>query len=283
MRTHWILATCAILFAAPAFAQESTQEDVQSLRSEIDALRATQAAMRQDLQDLKALLLRGQADTLGASNRPAGDVELSLDGAVFKGSAQAPLVLVEFSDFRCPFCNRYATTTYPRILREYVDTGHLRYAFVHFPIESLHPDSFRAHLAAACAADQGRFWEMHDRLFAQSQSTDVAALTVVATAVGADPAAFRRCVESQTHAAAIREGIKLGSGAGVVGTPTFLLGTVGAGNSFKAVKMIAGAKPYEVFAQAIEERLAAAQPSKGAAPATLAVLPPGAGTRASIP
>jgi predicted DsbA family dithiol-disulfide isomerase len=104
----------------------------------------------------------------------------------------------------------------------------------------------------------------------------------VATAVGVDPAVFRRCLESQAHAAAIRDGIKLGSGAGVMGTPTFLLGTVGPGNAFKAVKVIAGAKPYEVFAQAIDERLAAAQPSKGVMPAMLAVLPPGAATRASV-
>ena len=229
--------------------------------------------MRQALQEIRALLQRSSTPAPAAAG-PATGAELSLRGAQIKGASQASVVVVEFSDFQCPFCARHATSTYREILREYVDTGKVRYAFMNFPIESLHPLAFREHVAAACAADQGRFWEMHDRLFATQRKPGVDALAGHATAIGLDAATFHSCLTSDRHAAAVRGAMGVGSALGITGTPTFLVGIMERDDKFRTMTMIAGAKPYPVFKDAIETVLSTAALSKGASlPARSAVRP----------
>jgi protein-disulfide isomerase len=273
-RIEATLAACVIAFAACMFPSGATGQsvaDIQKMQSEIDGLLAAQQALREELKALKALMLKASPPAT-AESAPAA-TELSLRGAQIKGAQTAQVVLVEFSDFQCPFCARHASLTYPQIIREYVDTGRLRYAFMNLPIESLHPLAFKQHLAAACAADQGHFWEMHDLLFSNPGAADLGALVAHAKALGLDISTFRACVEGELHAGEIRQAAAVGNAAGVNGTPTFLIGVLDTDNKFKAVRVIAGARPYPAFKEAIDGVLSANAASPGAAPARLAGLP----------
>jgi len=272
MKKRWAaaLAIAASIFApsAPVLAQSA---DVQRLEREIESLRAAQAGLRDELREIRTLLQRGTVAALSEGAGGLGGMPLSLKGAQFRGAADARVVLVEFSDFQCPFCGRYAQETYPQIVRDYVDAGKVRYAFMNFPLESLHPLAFGQHVAAACAADQGRFWEMHDRLFARQQASDAAAIAGEASALGLDMAAFRTCIASERHAPAIREAMRVGSTLGVTGTPTFVIAISTGGDDVTALRMIVGAKPYAAFREALDGALATTLADNPVGPARLAI------------
>jgi protein-disulfide isomerase len=264
-------------FAAATDAAGQSPADMQSIRQELESLRATQTGVREELREIKTLLQKLNSAAPAAA-APFVGAELSLEGAQIRGAPQARVVFLEYSDFQCPFCASYAATTYPQIGRDYVDTGRVRYAFVNFPIETLHPLAYKEHVAAACAADEGHFWEMHDRLFANPKAPDSKALAGHAEAIGLDAARFRACLESDGHAAEIRQAMKAGSALGINGTPTFLIGVIGPDEKLKAVKVISGAKPYSVFKDAIDGVLGATVAwNEDSHPARLAVTPSGWG------
>jgi len=271
-----ILGACAIAvgqFAAATDAASQSPAGMQSMQHELESLRAAQTAMQEELRGIKALLQKVNTPAPPAA-APSVGTELSLEGAQIRGAPQARVVFVEYSDFQCPYCASYAATTYPQISRDYVDTGRVRYAFVNFPIETLHPTAYKEHVAAACAADEGHFWEMHDRLFANPKATDPKALAGYAEAIGLDAGRFRACLESDGHATETRQAMKTSTALGVTGTPTFLIGVIGPDEKLKAVKVISGAKPYSVFRDAIEGVLAtAAAWNEDSRPARLAVTP----------
>lgn len=280
MSIKLILGAWAIVFgqfAAATDAAGQSPADMQSIQQELESLRATQTGMREELREIKTLLQKLNSAAPAAA-APFVGAELSLQGAQIRGAPQARVVFLEYSDFQCPFCASYAATTYPQISRDYVDTGRLRYAFVNFPIETLHPLAYKEHMAATCAADEGHFWEMHDRLFANPKAADLRALAGHAEAIGLNAAKFRACLESDGHAAEIRQAMKAGSALGINGTPTFLIGVIGPDEKLKAVKVISGAKPYSVFKDAIDGVLAAAVAwNEDSHPARLAVTPSGWG------
>ncbi|MBI3330449.1 MAG: DsbA family protein [Nitrospinae bacterium] len=127
------------------------------------------------------------------------------------------------------------------------------YVFRDFPIASLHPQAAKAHEGAHCAGEQGKYWEMHARLFANQKAHSPQDLSHHAEALGLDMASFQQCLESGTHAAKIRKAIAEGQKAGVRCTPTFFLGLSQPNHSqLKARKVIRGAHPYALFQQAIE-------------------------------
>lgn len=186
-----------------------------------------------------------------AEPTPAGPVEVDTEGAFSIGSADAPVVLVEFTDYQCPFCSRHFLETYPQIKADYVDSGKVRYVFLDFPLTSIHPQAQQAAEAARCAGDQGAYVEMHDMLFARQGEwngrSDAADLfTNYATDLGLDAAGFADCLDSRTHEAAVLADLEQGIRLGVDGTPAFFLN----GN------FLSGAQPYEVFQNTIEALLA---------------------------
>ena len=118
----------------------------------------------------------------------------------------------------------------------------------------MHPHAFKAAEAAACAGDQGRFWQMHDQLFSNQHALDLSALSQHAQAIGLNTASFQQCLFSGKHAAKVRESVNVGSNAGVDGTPAFFVGITNS-NSVKVVKVLSGAQPYSVFKSVIESLL----------------------------
>ncbi|MGE0392599.1 MAG: DsbA family protein [Vicinamibacterales bacterium] len=211
-------------------------------------------------------ILRKQAGSglfwlLVAFAHPAGagtEGPLSLAHAAGKGPTTAKVAIVEFSDFECPFCGRYTRETLARILDEYVTPGRIRYVFRHFPLERIHPRAFKAALSAECARQQGKFWDMHDRLFANQRSFGDLQLLAHAGAVGMDQAAFKRCVMAPGTTARVRQDLRDGVRAGVTGTPTFLIGFVQQDGRLKIENKVSGAEPYASLKAVIDGVLALA-------------------------
>ena len=168
-------------------------------------------------------------------------------------NADARVILVEVSDFECPFCGRHARETLPALKSEFIDSGRVAYAFIHLPLQN-HPRAFGAAQAATCAAQQQRFWDMHERLFANQRALAVGDLVAHARALGLDDAAFRACLESGS-AASVRADLAEASRLGVRSTPTFFLGIRDAGGAIVLTRRISGARPYAVFHEAIRETL----------------------------
>ncbi|MGE3344695.1 MAG: DsbA family protein [Vicinamibacterales bacterium] len=233
--TLLVLAVAAV----PACAQSSS--------SEVEALRREVADLRDDLASLRASL-----------GRPRPLISIN-DGPV-KGNPDALVALIEMSDYECPFCLRHTRETMPLIDKNYIQTGRVLYSFRDYPIDQLHPRAIRAHEAVRCAGDQGKYWEMHNGMFGPSSTHTPEALEAKATQVGLDLNAYRTCMASGTHTAAIREGISKIEGYGATGTPAFFIGIIDkATGQVKLTRAITGALPFAQFAQALETALAQAQ------------------------
>lgn len=169
-------------------------------------------------------------------------VQVEAAGRPTKGPGKAPVEIIEFSDFQCPFCEA-AFPTVKQVLAKYGDQVRLTYR--HYPLPN-HPNARPAAEAAACAAEQNRFWEYHDRLFVNQSKLAENDLKEHAQAVGLDAAAFSSCVASHKYAKQIDEDLEAGNKVGVSGTPAF----------FVNGRILSGAQPYDVFRRVIEEELA---------------------------
>ena len=242
-----------------AFAQ--SPQDIDALKKQVQALQEGQKALERDLQQVKAVLQQ-----LTRPAGPAADAAIPIAGAPVRGNANARVTMVEFSDFQCPFCGKYTRETWPQIENEYVKTGKMKVVFIDFPLESIHPQAFKAAEAANCAAEQRKYWEMHDHLFANQTALAATQLPEDAKALGLDAASFQQCLDTGKHAAAIRREMAEGQKVGINGTPTFFVGLSDAKSTLlKSTRVIVGAQPYSAFHEAIEAVLAAPAPAGPAA------------------
>ncbi len=167
-------------------------------------------------------------------------VEVAAAGPA-RGPAKAPVTIVEFSDFECPYCKRVLPTL-DQVAAKYGDQ--VRVVFRHFPL-SIHANAQKAAEASICAADQGKFWEMHDLLFNEQQKLAVADLKEKATKLGLDAASFGECLDSGRHAATVQADLREGSAAGVNGTPAFFING----------RFLSGAVPFESMAELIDDEV----------------------------
>jgi protein-disulfide isomerase len=177
------------------------------------------------------------------------------DAGRIQGSPQAPIWLVELSDFQCPFCKTWHDEVYPIIKKEYIATGKVRMAYVNMPLQ-IHPNAEPAAEAALCASAQNRFWQMHDALFAtQKQWAPLAQpakfMDSLAVAVGVNAPEWRACVSKGTIRRVVNGDKLRAANAGARSTPTFFVGS----------QMIEGAAPIEEFRAAIERARAGAAPT----------------------
>jgi protein-disulfide isomerase len=185
-------------------------------------------------------------------------VQVRIDGRPAKGNDTAQLVLLEFIDYQCPFCARHFRETFAEIERTYIEKGMLRYIALHFPLEQIHPNAFRAAEAALCAGNQGKYWQMHARLFLNQHSLRAEDLALHAEAVGVDRAAFDGCMDRGEKRSAVRLDLNEGQQAGVQGTPTFVLGLVEQdGKSIRISRVMRGVQTFAAFKIEIEKVLAA--------------------------
>lgn len=176
---------------------------------------------------------------------PPRRYEVSLDDDPVKGSPDAPVTIVEFSEFQCPYCSLYVRETFPKIDETYVRTGKVKYVFRDFPLTSIHPNAQKAAEAAGCAAQQGKFWEYHDILFTHQDALGVPSLKQYAADLGLDTAQFDACLDSGAMADEVAKDMADGQQYGVTGTPAFFV------NGIK----LTGAQPFEAFQELIEAEL----------------------------
>lgn len=167
-----------------------------------------------------------------------------------EGATNAKVTIVEFSDFQCPFCERFYTDSYQQIKKDYLDTGKsVQFIFANFPL-SFHPNAQPAANAAACAEEQGKFWDYHDKLFTNQTSLGDASYKQWAQDLGLNAAQFNTCYDTKKYDNTITAETRLGSQVGVSGTPTiYIVGPKGS-------QQIVGAQPYATFKAAIEAALA---------------------------
>ena len=199
-----------------------------------------------------------------AGNRPQVEriKRQRIDAALARHQVgKAAVAIIEFSDFQCPFCSKHATNTLPAIKKRLVDSGKVRYISFHYPIETIHPQAFEAAAAAECAGQQGRFWDMHERLFANSKALSHADLVANAQALGLDEVSFEICLRADAVHKRIRADHAEGGRLGVTGTPVFFLGIVKGDGSIDLVKRIRGAASFDVFAKEVEETVSDIGPS----------------------
>ena len=147
----------------------------------------------------------------------------------------------------------------PQIETEYIKTGKIKYVFGDFPLEAIHPYSFKAAAAANCAGDEGKYWEMHDRLFANQTALTPEDLLKYGEAIGLDKPILQQCLESGKYDALIRKMKAQGEKAGVRGTPTLVIGVMEPDlTSVKVLRVVVGIQPFAAFKEAIDAALATA-------------------------
>jgi protein-disulfide isomerase len=162
------------------------------------------------------------------------------------GNKSAPITLIEFADFQCPYCGRVAPTI-KKVQATYGDK--IRLVWKDFPLTQIHPQAFKAGEAAHCAGDQGKYWEYHDRLFENQQSLMPDDLKKHASALGLDASTFAACLDTSKYGERVRDGVAQGTRLGVNSTPMFYVNG----------RILSGAQPYENFVAVIDEELAKAK------------------------
>ena len=180
---------------------------------------------------------------------------LSIATAPIKGAKNAPVVIVQFSDFHCPFCARFTDQTLAPLEEKYFSKGTVQMAFRHFPLESLHPNASRAAEMAHCAQQQGRFWQAHDLLFEDPKGFAEAAFLARVTALVPNHSQFTACLGENTTRSFVKNDQKMGADAGVTGTPTFSVGFLGRDASVVAKERLSGAAPLAKFIAVIDRLL----------------------------
>jgi protein-disulfide isomerase len=212
-------------------------------------------AILKELREIKQLLARPQQQAQ-APSAPQMPQNLTVKGdAIYVlGKSDAPLTLVEFTDYQCPFCGRFEQNTFPEIKKNYIDTGKLRLIVRDLPLEGLHPFALKAAQSVHCAGDQGKFWEMKDVVFRNQNRLDADSLAGYAKELSLNDDTFKSCMADGKHLKEIGDEARYAQSLGITGTPTFILGKT-AGDSVEG-QVIVGAQPLEAFSAAIDGMLA---------------------------
>ena len=186
------------------------------------------------------------------------NVTIDLAGHPFEGSNEARLAVVEVSDYQCPYCARHTRETYPLLEKDFIATGKVRYAMLDFPLRN-HPFAFKAAEAATCAADKGKFWEMHHLLFENQNALNPETLPAYAEQLGLDRAEFEACLK-EGRQQSVNADLQQATKAGISATPTFLIGWLKDGDQLKPAEVIRGAQSFENFERVIKQLLEAGPP-----------------------
>ena len=230
-----IAAALPLIMAAALGAQTKPADEPGITRQQADEILNELRQIRQ--------LLEKQA-------RPAevpkpSSIKLDLRNTHMLGSKDAPVTIVEFTDYQCPFCQRFHTQTFGELKKNYIDTGKVRFYSRDLPLDSLHPNATRAAQAARCAGDQGKFWEIREIMSAHPDQLDLESLAADAQQLKLDVAKFRSCVETEKYKNDVQADVLEAMKIGADGTPAFVIGK----STPEGVdgEMLVGAQPYAMF------------------------------------
>jgi protein-disulfide isomerase len=210
------------------------------------------------LKELKAihqLLEKQPAGAIRTSQAVPGSDKVQMSvvpGWYSLGSDDAPVTIVEFADYQCPFCRKFHAETFAELKKNYIDTGKVRYVSRDLPLD-FHPNAPGAATAARCAGEQHKFWEMRDMMVANAADLTSDSLLKYGEKVNLDMAAFRSCMSEKKYNSAIQKDVADAGTVGISGTPGFVIGKT-AKDQINGVRIV-GAVPYSVFDTAIKNQL----------------------------
>lgn len=239
---YYLLIAAIVPFAFPLQAADTgiTAQQADTIISQLNQIRA---------------LLARQADAAVSPpvhvqpDKPKVPVKLPLAG-IMLGSANAPVTIVEFTDYQCPFCNRFYTQVFGKLKETFIDTGKVRFYSRDLPLD-IHPNALQAAHASRCADDQGHFWPMRDKMSANPTKLDIDTLVEYARGMNMDTVSFRNCIESAKYQAAIEKDIQAAKDIGASGTPAFVVGKSTADGVDG--ELVLGALPYQTFQQKLTD------------------------------
>jgi protein-disulfide isomerase len=237
----------ALILALPLAAQVSSKDAAKSADLSSGITRQQADEILNELRQIRQLLEKQQR----AAEPPVIKARLDLKGFQMLGNKDAPITMVEFTDYQCPYCQRFHKNTFGELKKNYIDTGKVRFYSRDLPLVDSHPDALRAAQAGRCAADQGQFWALRDLMAAEPSKLDLENLAKYAGDLKMDVPAFRSCVESDKYKSAVRKDIDEAMKIGATGTPTFVVG--------KSIpdgvdgELVIGALPYESFDEKLKD------------------------------
>jgi len=231
-----------LLSAWGLYERTSMQIEIVNLYNKIDR-------MSIDLSAIKTAARPGQAP----APPPVIEKVVSIDDDPIKGDKNAPVTIIEFSDYECPFSKRSNDSAIKQIDEEYISKGKVRLVFRDYPLP-FHKKATQAAVAANCAGEQDKYWEMHDFLFESKDNLDMPTIMDSAGELGLDKAKFKACVNDKSKEKEIKKDIEDGQKYGVRGTPSYFIGKTTDGDEIIGT-FVRGAQPYSVFKEHIEEQL----------------------------
>jgi len=208
-------------------------------------------AIVQELKEIRKLLESIDKKSVAqAPKRPPvpPTAKVSVKDSPVLGSADAPVTVVEFTDYQCTYCLRFIQQTFPKLKEEFIDTGKVRWVIRDMPL-GFHKNARKAAQAAHCAGEQDKFWEMRAVLFANAKKLEAENLPNYAQTMGLDMTAFDACLASDRHLAAIDKSMQDASGVQITGTPTFVIGK--ASGDWVEGKRVVGARDFKTFEENI--------------------------------
>jgi protein-disulfide isomerase len=273
MRSTGLTVAAIVVLTAAAFSQQAEPAKSANASKSVkadsvtinmpDGITKDQAdAILNELKQIRQLLQNQQAAAAAPkpaavqAAAPSDKVKMSVGlGWYSMGRDDAPVTMVEFTDYQCPFCRRFESESFAQLKKDYIDTGKVRFVSRDLPLE-FHPNAPGAANAARCAGDQHKFWEMHDSIMLDT-STDLSpdAVLKYAQKVNLDITSFKTCVDEKRYVAAIQKDTADAGLLGISGTPSFVIGKT-ATDQIDGVRIV-GAVPYSVFDSTIKGMLSA--------------------------
>jgi protein-disulfide isomerase len=202
------------------------------------------------LHQIRQLLESGGGAASDAVLGSDGKIRMNVANGYWLGNKDAPLTMVEFTDYQCGFCQRFHLETFPEIRKKYIDTGKVRFVSRDLPLD-FHSNAFHAAEAARCAGDQGQFWPMRNTLVANATKLGGDEIQGYAKGLKLDLAAFRTCMDSGKHADAIKKDVALAMALRIDGTPSFVIGK--STSTGVSGTLIIGALPFDAFEEKLGE------------------------------
>jgi len=213
--------------------------------------------IEKELADIKTDVRAIRQVLAGAVIRGPSMVEVNIGGEPMRGDLKAKVTLIEFSDYQCPFCEKFFNETMPQIDKEFIQTGKVRFVMRDLPLANIHPNALKAAEAVECAGEQGKYWQMHDKLFQNQKTLEIPHLKEYAGKIGLDKRVFDKCLDSGKQVVKIQRDLQEAKNLGITGTPAFFLGLTTPGKTIQATS-IEGAQPIEVYREAINRLLSQA-------------------------
>lgn len=246
LSTTGLLVLWFVIFSPPTgSAGPMTEEQGEAILNELKQIR---------------LLLDQQVRQTGVNLPPAipspQRATIQVNSAYTLGREDAPLTLVEFTDYQCPFCRDFHMTTFEQLKKTYIEAGTLRFISRDLPLE-FHPHASKAAQAARCAGEHGKYWEARHLFILNAQTLSPEMITTLVNDLGIDSAQFQACLESERYKQAVLEDTTAARSAAITGTPTFVLGRTA--NGTLEGPLIIGAQPFETFDAKIKELLPSEQ------------------------